>query len=71
MKHLTQQGHQLVHLYQFPLVLIDVLAELTILIDEEMPQASLVSDKLSVFTYLWLELGVGRQHQSKLRLQCF
>lgn len=39
MKHLTQQGHQLVHLYQFPLVLIDVLAELTILIDEEMPQA--------------------------------
>lgn len=39
MKRLTQQDHQLAHLYQFPLVLIDFLAELTVLIDEEMPQA--------------------------------
>lgn len=39
-QHLTQQDHHhLAHLYPFPLVRIDFLAELTILIDEETPQA--------------------------------
>ena len=52
---LQQQDHQLACLYQFPLVLIDFLAELTILIDMEMPQARGVSDGESVFTFLWPE----------------